>query len=102
MIDFLINIGILEIMEEKVEKNLIESSLVLDLENKKITGEINNELKKIDFKKYSKEPMSAEQLLEIDSHVETSEEIEPINKYSIWLCKEKRRKKAKKPQLMKK
>ena len=30
----------------------------------------------IDFKKYSKEPISAEQLLEIDSHVETSEEIE--------------------------
>ena len=52
LIDFLINIGILEIMEEKVEKNLIESSLVLDIENKQITGEINKELKNIDFKKY--------------------------------------------------
>ena len=52
LIDWLINIGILEIVEEKVEKNLIESSLVLDIENKQITGEINKELKNIDFKKY--------------------------------------------------
>ena len=51
LIDWLINIGILEIVEEKVEKNLIESSLVLDIENKQITGEINKELKNIGFKK---------------------------------------------------
>ena len=47
LIDWLINIAILEIVEEKVEKNLIESSLVLDIENKQITGEINKELKNI-------------------------------------------------------
>ena len=51
LIDLSINIGILEIVEEKVEKNLIESSLVLDIENKQITGEINKELKNLDFKK---------------------------------------------------
>ena len=51
LIDWLINIGILEIVEEKVEKILIESSLVLDKENKQITGQINRDLKNIDFKK---------------------------------------------------
>ena len=52
-------------LEEKVEKKLIESKLIF--RDKKITGEINKELKLIDFKKYSKEPISVEQLLEIDS-----------------------------------
>ena len=52
LIDWLINIAILEIVEEKVEKNFIESSLVLDIENKQITGEINKELKNLDFKKF--------------------------------------------------
>jgi hypothetical protein len=39
-------LGILDITEETVEKNRIESTLILDIENKKITGEINKELKK--------------------------------------------------------
>ena len=38
----------------------------------------------IDFKKYSKEPISAEQLLKIDSHVETSEEIEELTNQQIF------------------
>ena len=49
LIDWLINVVILEIVEEKIEKKLFESSLVL--ENKQITGEINKQLKNIDFKK---------------------------------------------------
>ena len=69
-------------LEEKVEKKLIESKLIF--RDKKITGEINKELKLIDFKEYSKEPISAEQLLEIDSHVETSEEIEELTNQQIF------------------
>ena len=64
-------------LEEKVEKKLIESKLIF--RDKKITGEINKELKLIDFKKYSKD-----QLLEIDSHVETSEEIEELTNQQIF------------------
>ena len=36
------------------------------------------------FKKFSKEPITAEQLLEIDSHVETSEEIEELSNQEIF------------------
>jgi hypothetical protein len=87
LIDWLIDLkflGILDITEETVEKNRIESTLILDIENKKITGEINKELKKKDFKQFWKEPITAEQLLEIDSHVETSEEIEELSNQEIY------------------
>ena len=53
-----------------------ESSLIIDIEQKRLVGELNKELTKIDFKKYANsEQITADELLKMDEKVEWSEDL---------------------------
>ena len=75
MIDYFEWLGILE-EEEKVELSKKESSLIIDIEQKRLVGELNKELIKIDFEKYANcEQITADELLKMDEKVECSEDL---------------------------
>jgi len=52
LIDYFDWLGILE-EEEKVELSKKKSSTIIDIEQKRLVGELNKELTKIDFEKYA-------------------------------------------------
>ena len=73
----------------RIESSIIESSLVIDLEKKQLIGDINNELNKIDFNKYLYgKQITAEQLLEIDTHIETCEDLTNQEIFDLAMHKE--------------
>jgi hypothetical protein len=75
LIDYFDWLGILE-EEEKVELSKKESSTIIDIEQKRLVGELNKELTKIDFKKYANcEQITADELLKMDEKVECSEDL---------------------------
>jgi hypothetical protein len=63
LIDYFDWLGILE-EGEKVELSKKESSLIIDIEQKRLVGELNKVLTKIDFKKYA----NSEQITADESH----------------------------------
>ena len=75
MIDYFDWLGILE-EGEKVELSKKESSLIIDIEQKRLVGKLNKELTKIDFKKYANsEQITGDELLKMDEKVECSEDL---------------------------
>jgi hypothetical protein len=57
-------------------KDLKKDTTIIDIEQKRLVGEINQELIKIDFKKYANcEQITADELLKIDNNVECSEDL---------------------------
>ena len=70
-------------------KELGIKSRVIDLEKKQLICDINNELKKIDFNKYlDGKQITAEQLIEIDTRVETCEDLTNQEIFDLAMRKE--------------